>query len=189
MRSAAALSLAIATLLQGCTAAFDTIRGQPRNVADEQPAWTESLQDSALEARSMQRLRGSDKHLADAAITLACANGVILMAGQVPSEAQRQSAYHIVQNIDGVRVVYSRLAVAPARSPEQPAEGAWITATIRAGMQLADVELSQRVKVVTVDKTVYLLGRVNAQTAARATRLARETRRVFRVEPLFEHAQ
>jgi osmotically-inducible protein OsmY len=56
-------------------------------------------------------------------------------------------------------------------------------------MQLADVELSQRVKVVTVDKTVYLLGRVNAQTAARATRLARDTRRVFRVEPLFEHGQ
>lgn len=189
MRAAAAMLLALAPLLHSCSLILDTITisGARSAAVAEQHPWGEPLQDSALEALSLERLRTWSEALRLAEINIASANGVLLLAGQVPTEAAKQNAGLIVQNIEGVRAVHNRLQVAVSRSLDSRAEDAWITTRIRADLQRAEPGLWEQIRIVTDGGVVYLLGRVSRRAAARAEHLVRNTSGVQQVVALFEY--
>jgi osmotically-inducible protein OsmY len=118
-------------------------------------------------------------------IQLTAYNGVVLLTGEVPSEAARERLEKQVQALDRVRRVHNELTVGPP-VPEATTGDAYLTAKVRTRL-LAEKDFdSDAVKVVTTGGTVYLMGLVSHQEAEVATTVARTTSGVERVVRLFE---
>ncbi len=131
-----------------------------------------------------------DKELAlrnDVVITVY--DGVILLAGSVRTQELRERAQRIVSGFEGTRRIVNELAIG------EPA-GFWSRRrdnTITAHAKTALLDLTSlpgfdptRVNVTTVNRIVYLMGRVTAEEDEAVTAIVREVNGVAKVVKLFE---
>ena len=85
-------------------------------------------------------------------------NGIVLLLGQVPTEAVKTQLAKQVSEIDGVRIVYNQLTVGPSEGVKGYAGDTWISAKVKTNM-VGRVNLFH-FTVVTEQGVVYLMGRV-----------------------------
>ena len=142
------------------------------------------IDDEAIELRSAARLREAMGDRAHVNVT--SYNRQVLLTGEVPSEAVRQQAEQIVARVDNVRGIVNELAVMAPTSLPQRSGDALITGKVRASLVDASDLQANAFKVVTERGTVYLMGRVTAREAERATSIARQIGGVQRVVRIFE---
>ncbi|MBX3701748.1 MAG: BON domain-containing protein [Dokdonella sp.] len=134
-----------------------------------------------------------DKELAlrnDVVITVY--DGVILLAGSVRDQALRERAQRLVSGFEGTRRVVNELAIG------EP-QGFWSRRrdnTITAHAKTALLDLTSlpgfdpmRVNVTTVNRVVYLMGRVTAEEDEAVTTIVRDVNGVDKVVKLFEPVQ
>ncbi len=122
-------------------------------------------------------------------VSVACFNGVVLLAGQVNNRRQAVEIEHIAKNISGVTEVHNLMTVSASASALTDFSDMWITTKIKSKFLAAkDVNLNQ-IKVVTDNGTVYLMGIVPHKQANAAVYLARTTDGVQRVVKIFSYLQ
>ena len=114
-------------------------------------------------------------------------NGVVLLTGEVPTEATRADLAERVRAIEKVKQVHDELTVGPPASAASRTSDSLITTRIRARMLVEKNFDSDAVKVVTNHGTVYLMGILSRKEAAIATEIARTTQGAQRVVKLFEY--
>ncbi len=120
-------------------------------------------------------------------INVASYNGVVLLTGETPTAEMRARAEQIVSEVDKVRRVHNEITVAAPSSGLTRSSDTLITTKIKTRM-VAEKEFdSGRIKVVTENGTVYLMGLVTRQQAAVATEISRSVSGVQRVVRLFEY--
>jgi len=144
------------------------------------------IDDEAIELRSASRLReafGDRAH-----INVTSYNRQVLLTGEVASEAMKQQAEQLAGRVDNVRSVVNDLAIMSPTTLPQRSGDALITGKVRASFVDASDLQANAFKVVTERGTVYLLGRVTAREAERATAIARQINGVQRVVRIFEVA-
>jgi osmotically-inducible protein OsmY len=113
-------------------------------------------------------------------------NGIVLLTGEVPTEAIKQDVAHIAAATERVRAVQNELLVGPLSSLASRSNDTLITGKVKT--RFLDSQFSAtHVKVVTERGIVYLMGVVNRQEAARATDIARKTVDVRQVIRIFEY--
>jgi osmotically-inducible protein OsmY len=182
----AALAAALlATTLAGCAPLLvgGAAVGTALMVTDRRTSGA-VIDDEAIELRSAARLReafGDRTH-----INVTSYNRQVLLTGEVPSDAVRQEAEQIVSRVDNVRGIVNDLAVMAPTSLPQRSGDALITGKVRASFVDASDLQTNAFKVVTERGTVYLMGRVTAREADRATSIARQIGGVQRVVRIFE---
>ena len=142
------------------------------------------IDDQAIELRASSRL---DETFGDRAHNnLTSYNRQVLMTGEVPSEAARQQAAQIASQVDNVRNVVNELAVMAPSTLTQRSNDTLITGKVRASLvDAADLQ-ANNFHVVTERNAVYLMGRVSAREADRATAITRQVPGVERVVRIFE---
>jgi len=174
----------LAAALSGCAplmlggAAMGTMVAVDRRTSGAQ------LEDEGIELRAARRLRdvmGERTH-----ITITSYNRQVLLTGEVPSEADKQTAEQLVSKVENVRTVVNDLAVMGNSSLTQRSSDALTTGKVKAS--LVDDKLLQAgaFKVLTERGTTYLMGLVTPQEAERATNLTRTVGGVQRVVRVFE---
>ncbi|WP_263142328.1 BON domain-containing protein [Pseudomonas sp. RIT-PI-AD] len=122
-------------------------------------------------------------------IVVASYNGVVLLAGQTPSAELKNQAEQAARSVAGVKKLYNELQVMSPSSVSSLARmnDGTITSKIRTQM-FADGNIpSSRIKVVTENGLVFLLGLVSHQEADLATRVVQETAGVQKIVKLFEY--
>jgi osmotically-inducible protein OsmY len=142
------------------------------------------IDDEAIELRSASRLReamGDGVH-----ISVTSYNRQVLLTGETPSEALRERAEQIVGRVDNVRGIVNELVVASPTTLPQRSGDVLITGKVRASYVDASDLQANAIKVVTERGVVYLMGRVTAREAERATSIARQINGVQKVVRLFE---
>jgi osmotically-inducible protein OsmY len=113
-------------------------------------------------------------------------NGYVLLAGQVHSEELKAQATEVLRQIRGVRRIYNELDVAAPSSAMTRTSDTWITAKVKSWLIGAgDIE-GTRVKVVTENGVVYLMGLATKDEADRIAATAADISGVQRVVRLFE---
>jgi len=115
---------------------------------------------------------------------------VVLLVGQAPTEALRQQAGSITQGIEKVRLVHNEMTVAAPNSMMTRSSDSVITTKVKGSLfgvrGYEDFDPS-RVKVVTENGTVYLMGLLyHAEADAVATK-ASQVGGVQKVVKLFEY--
>ena len=113
-------------------------------------------------------------------------NRQVLLSGEARTSADKELAEKLASSQENVNAVVNDLAVMPARSLTQRSKDVVITGRIKAAFVDAKDLQVNAVKVVTERGIVYLMGRVTAREAKRATDIARGMSGVTKVVRVFE---
>ena len=184
-----ALGMALALFLNGCAGLL--VGGAATGVTvvhDRRTAGT-VIDDQTIELKLQDALNQQlppGNH-----ISVTSYNGAALLTGQVISAPARQQAEEIARRIDPpVREVYNELVIGPTLPLSVQGNDALLTTKVKTSLfqinNLPDFDPS-RVKVVTENGVVYLLGLVRPVEADAAAEIASRVAGVRQVVTIFEY--
>ena len=100
-------------------------------------------------------------------------NGVVLLAGQTPRDELKNLAGNAAKSVIDVKKVYNELTVEQPTSLAVRSNDALLTSAVKARLLAYTDVPSAKIKVVTENGVVYLLGILSKAEADRATNAAR----------------
>tara|TARA_B100000683_G_scaffold149058_1_gene144297 strand:- start:1864 stop:2382 length:519 start_codon:yes stop_codon:yes gene_type:complete len=146
----------------------------------------QQLTDETIETKAKVNINASDEGYDDAHLSIVSFNGFLLLAGQVPSEALKTLATEVVRKIEGVRRIYNELEIGPVTSLGTRSHDTWITTKVKSKLLASSDTPGARVKVVTENSVVYLMGLLTEEEADRVSLEAGEVGSAERIVQLFE---
>ena len=179
-------ALAVATLasLQGCIALLGAgaVAGG-LSLNDRRTGGTQ-IEDQSIELKSGGRLRdaiGDKGH-----VNVTSYDRIVLLSGEVSSEADKAAAEKAVRDIEGVNNVVNELEVGPNSTISTRSSDTVITTRVKSALIDAKDVQASAIKVITERGNVYLMGRVTEREATRAAEIARAQPSVLKVVRVFE---
>lgn len=146
------------------------------------------VEDNSIETKIAVNMRSQNREFRNASFNVASHNGVVLLMGQVQSEALKQQATQIASEASvHVRRVHNEMEVSGRRSMLSRSNDTWLATKVRTQLAANDQINSNRMRVIANNGTVYLMGIVDRQEGDRATNLARSVGGVQRVVNVFEY--
>ena len=129
------------------------------------------LEDESIELRTAQGMR---QNLSAAShVNVTSYNRMVLLTGEVGSAADRELAERLAKSQENVSAVVNDLVIEPASSITQRSKDIIVSGQLKAlFVDAKDLQVNA-FKVVTERGVVYLMGRVTAREAQRATEIAR----------------
>ena len=181
--SLATLLLAL-PLLTGCFGVVAVGAGASAlMLVDRRPAETQ-LTDESIELRTESRI--NEKFGFKIHINVTSYNRIVLLTGEMPTEAAKAEAEKIARDVPNVKSISNELAVAGSSSLGGRSNDSYITSKVKARFVDANKFVAAHVKVVTEAGVVFLLGIVNQAEADAAVEIARTTVGVQKVVRVFE---
>lgn len=153
-------------------------------VATDRRTTGTQLEDESIEIKvgnAVRKEMGERIHL-----NVASFNRQVLLVGEVRTAADKERAEKLAQSQENVNSVVNDLAVMPVSSLTQRSKDAVTTGRIKAAFVDAKDLQVNAIKVMTERGVVYLMGRVTAREAKRATDIARGTGGVTKVVRVFD---
>ena len=115
-------------------------------------------------------IRKADPQLKQSHINVVSFNGIILLTGQVASNPLRLKAGETASSVRKVRQVFNEIQVQGKTSLLSRTNDSWLTTKVKSVL-LANKDIdSGRIKIVTEDGIVYMLGLLSQAEADRAAR-------------------
>lgn len=173
-----ALTSACAPLLIGGAAVSGALMYTDRRTSGAQ------LEDQSIEFKAGPRLKealGERAHL-----NVTSYNRLVLITGEVGTEADRAAAEKAIAAIDNVRSTVNEAAVMGLSSLTSRSNDALLTSKVKASFIDDGNIQANAIKVVTERSVVYLLGRVTEKEATKAADIARGVSGVQKVVRVFE---
>ncbi|UHD18207.1 BON domain-containing protein [Thiocapsa bogorovii] len=189
-RTAAALLLLGATLLSGCAPMIfgAAAVGTAATVHDRRPA-NVILDDQQIELEAMSALMSNPDIGGRSQISSTSYNRTLLLTGTADTTEVAHEAAALLSRIGKVQRVVDEIVVGPRLDLTRQAQDTYITGRVKTDMlsiQLPGFDPT-RVKVVTSDGVVFLMGLVNPTEADAAAEKASYVPGVKRVVKLFEY--
>lgn len=173
-------------LISGCGSMLAAVESGPIEEDPGKRTVAQRLEDESIETKAIVNIKAADDGFDDANLLIVSYNGYVLIAGQVASEGLKQKATNEVRDIEGVRRIYNELEVAPTTSGKVRSQDVWLTTQVKSALLFRSDTPGSRVKVVTENGVVYLMGLVSSEEADRAAAVARGIENVRKVVKLFE---
>jgi osmotically-inducible protein OsmY len=173
-------------LLSGCGSLLanmqmDTIGDKP-----DERTMAQIFEDENIEIKATVNIHAENEAYHESHLVLVSYNGYLLLAGQVNDEVLKNEATKVVRKIPGVRRIYNELEIGPPSSAITRTSDALITSKIKTSLLVSSDEQATRIKVVTENGVVYLMGLVSQDKAERIANKAANVSGVKRVVRLFE---
>lgn len=179
------LTLAAAAALQACApivvggaAVGGALMATDRRTSGAQ------VEDKTIEVKGGNRVKealGDRGH-----VNINSYNRMVLLTGEVPTDADRSAAEQAVGRVENVKSVVNELAVGFSSSLTSRSNDVLIQGKVQATLLDAKDLMSNAFKVVVERGNVYLMGRVTEREASRATQLTRSISGVTKVVRVFE---
>ncbi|NQD39050.1 BON domain-containing protein [Permianibacter sp. IMCC34836] len=183
----ASLAGALLTLLAGCFGAVVAGAGAGTMSAKDSRSFGTQLDDEAIENRAINAIRERTDIADQSHVEVVSYNRIVLLVGQTPTVSYKQTLAELVANVPNVRKVYNEMQVAGPRSALTAMSDSTITTKIKTSLLTESDFPSGKIKVVTENGEVFLMGLVSREQAVRATDIARGTGGVQKVVQLFEY--
>lgn len=183
---------ALIPLLQGCAPAVVVGTAYGASVIHERRSASTVLDDEVIEVKAKHLYFQTPEIEQASRISVTSYNYAVLLTGQADSAEVRSRFAEIVSRIPKVSRVYNEVQVGPPISLSQESQDALISShakvAIGGGKGVKGFDAT-RVKVVTEDGVVYLMGLVTREEADTATEVVRRLPGVVRVVKLFEYIE
>lgn len=171
----------------GCVSVINATSDEPIKPNPGKRTFGTMIDDQRLETIAAVNIKKAHPALSNAHINVTSYNGVILLTGQVKSAELRTRASETVAKIPKVRQVYNELQVQGKLSILARTNDGWLTTKVKTKL-LAHKDInSGRIKVVTENGTVFLMGLLSHAEADRAAEVARSTAGVQKVVKAIEY--
>ena len=178
------------TQLSGCAEAVVGGAVAGAGVAHDRRSPGTVLDDQIIEFSAIDRIL-SDKEIYEKThVNVTSYNKELLLTGEAPTAELRDKIYDRLTGLPNVRRIHNEIAVAAPSSLLTRSSDTWITAKTKTALfQIKNLEGFDptRVKVVTENGTVYLLGLVSRNEADAVTNTARKVTGVQRVVKIFQY--
>lgn len=145
------------------------------------------IEDKSIQIKAMQAISdvaGDDQNVHVAAVSY---NNQVLLIGQAPSQNLRAEIISRVKNITKVKKVHNEVMLKEPSTILQRSTDSWITTRIKSEMAVTKDLNPARVKVVTEDGIVYLMGIVKPPEEEITVDIARHVKGVKKVVKIFEY--
>ena len=142
----------------------------------------ENIELSVRKAFTDDNRLGDDVH-----VNITCLNGTLLLTGEATTAEQREIVVSRARRFEGVKRVISEINVAEPAAFASRVHDSWITGQVKAKLLDTPNLKSTRIKVVTENSVVYLMGVVKQSEGDAAAEAARSVGGITRVVKVFEY--
>lgn len=167
--------------LSGCVSLINATTSEPLELDPNRRTVGTMIDDSQLETIANVNIDKADPGLKEAPITVTSFNRVILLTGQVKNAELRELAGRTVTKLSKVRQVHNELRVQAPTSFLSNTNDAWLTTKVKSKLAANDQVRATRIKVLTENAVVYLMGMVPRAEAEKAAEVASSTSGVQKV--------
>ena len=148
------------------------------------------LIDKDIENEAYSELNSDDDLRTQCHFTVTAYNGAILVTGESPNEELRKKVISIIQEIPNVRLIHDNLIIAYPSDANSRANDELITDTVKTALKqirtIPDFDPSM-VKVVTENRTVYLMGLVHRDEGTIVINVTRLQPGIKQIITVFEY--
>ena len=176
----------IAFMLLGCAPVATQELDENVWAAKERASNEAYREDQRIETVAVDHIYGQFKILIHVNVT--SFNRRVLISGEVPDESTRSAIEKIVTGIAGVRHVNNELVISENSSLGSRSSDSMITSKIKLQLARDSRTGNDRIRVVSENGTVFLMGNVKHVEAAAAAEIASTTGGVRLVVKLFDYA-
>ena len=188
MRFSIILITVLMGLLSGCATVIDSTTSEP--ISDNRGSRTagQFIDDETAEVTIAVNLKKASPELKVSNINVKVYNGVVLIAGQVPSEDARETAGKVATQHRGVARVINQLEIAGKATVISEINDLTISTQVKA-LVLKDLgrTVYQRTLITTENSIVYVMGFVTKTEAAALENVVSSVRGVKRIVRVFEY--
>ncbi|MEJ7932085.1 BON domain-containing protein [Ramlibacter sp. AN1015] len=187
LKHLALTALAAAALASGLSACAPLVLGGAAVgalVAMDRRTSGAQLEDEGIELRSANQLRSAFGERVQ--VSANSYNRQVLLTGQVPDAAHKRMVEEIVSKVENVRGVANEVEIGSPSTLGQRSSDTLVTGRVKAALVDARDLSATAFDVVTERGVVYLMGRVTAREAERATQVVRNIPGVQKVVRLLE---
>jgi osmotically-inducible protein OsmY len=185
------ISFIIATsILSGCTPALLVGGGTAVNAAHDRRTMGSFIEDQNIELKAQEALYQDKELKKQSHISVTSYNGVVLLSGQTPTAEFRARAEDAVRGIEKVKTVHNELTIAAPSSIGTRSTDTLVTGKVKTNLFKVKGHENfdpTRVKVVTENGTVYLMGLLRPAEAEDVVSVVRQVGGVQRVVKMFEY--
>lgn len=182
------MALTLCLSITGCSSVITASREKP--IEDDRGTRTfgSKIDDSLIETKVAVNVAKASPDLdKNSHIVVTSFNGIVLLAGQTPRADLKSLAEQTASQVQRVKKVHNELQVLQPSSLLARNNDAWLTTKIKTQMLTDSSIPGSRIKVVTENGIVYLLGLLTQQEAAQATSLVQGVSGVQKIVKLFEY--
>lgn len=182
------LALTLCLGISGCSSVINASREAPIDDDRGTRTFGSKIDDSLIETKVSVNVAKASPDLDSAShIVVTSFNGIVLLAGQTPRADLKQLAEQTASQVQKVKKVNNELQVMEPSSLLARSNDAWLTSKIKTQMLTDSAIPGSRIKVVTENGIVYLLGLLTQAEANRATNLVQGVAGVQKIVKLFEY--
>ena len=145
------------------------------------------VDDEVLEKVVEREIRASDEEFKDAHLVIASYGGIVLLVGQVSSDALKAKAQTVAQGIAKVGTVHNELGVGGPISYVARSNDGWLTTKVKSKLIAAKEVPGRKMKVQTENGVVYLIGFLSRAEADAAVEIAASVYGVQQIVRVFEY--
>jgi len=177
---------ALFVVLSGCGSFMATMQSESIKETPGKRTMGQKLDDENIETKAVVNIHAVDEAFGDAHIIVVSYNGYVLIAGQVQTEALKATATEVVRKIRDVRRIYNELDISAPSSAISRTSDTWITTKVKSWLLGSSKIEGGRVKVVTENGTVFLMGLASQTEEKRIVQSASKISGAQRVVSLIE---
>lgn len=173
-------------LLQGCAGGLIVMAGTAVTVSSDERSISQQLSDDSLSMDALDKINGlkiSNQHIR---INLVSNSGYLLIIGQVTNQQLSDKIEKELTTLANAKGIYNQLRIGQPIGFAQQSVDSWITTKVKGKLTANDDVNPLKVKVITENSEVFLIGKVTKEMSDQATAIARQVNGVKRVNRVFQ---
>ena len=174
-------------IISGCSTVVSSTRETPIEENEGRRTIGNFIEDNSIEFKAKVNINKGSIQLSQSNINVNSFNGQVLLTGQVPDTQTKTEATEVVSQLREVRKIHNELEIAGPTSLMIRANDTYLTGRVKAQLLADNRTQGMRIKVVTENGAVYLMGLVTRQEGEVAVEVVRNIVGVNRIVKVFEY--
>ncbi|OLF51842.1 BON domain-containing protein [Pseudomonas chlororaphis] len=183
------LALTLVLSISGCSSVITATRESP--IEDDRGTRTfgSKIDDSLIKTKVEVNVAKASPDLDNGSsrVGVTSFNGVVLLVGQTPREDLKAAAEQAASNVQRVKKVHNELQIMQPITLLAISNDALLTTKIKTQMLTNSNVPDSRIKIITENGIVYLMGLVTRQEATRASDVVQSVSGVQKIVKVFEY--
>lgn len=180
-------ALILTGALSGCATVLEATHDGPIEQDPGERSFGTYMDDQKIETITSVNINKAHPNLKASNINVNVFNGVVLLTGQVQDNELRLLAGRTAQQVQNVRQVYNEIQVRGNVSFLASSSDTWLTTKVKSVLLANEDVDSGRIKVITENGVVYLMGLLTRAEAERAAEVTRSIGGVQKVVKAVEY--
>jgi len=174
------------SLLSGCAGGLIVLAGTAVAVNSDERSISTQISDDNLSLSALDKVNELGIDPQELRINFISNDGYLLAIGQVSDEAQKERIEAQLNTLTDAKEVYNQLRIGKPIGFSQQSKDTWITTKAKSQLTAHDDVNPLKIKVVTENGELFLIGLVDNKTADAATNVARKISGVKHVQRVFQ---